>query len=386
MVRFAEQEERTPATLPQWLQWQARQRGKELGLRHKRLGIWQAHSWSQLEGEVRQLAHVLWEHGFNPRSQLVILSRPRPEALLAALAAHWLGGVAVLLNPLDEPSTQQGLLHALPLEFSFAEGLEELERLRRSKSPFRLRLYAEARGVQAQAHELDYSALLRNGPFVQLEPQATPEHPAFIFYRQSTQGQIQQQPLSHRALLQQGQQLVTAEQLSPQEEALAARTLAAAGQAGYLLAPWLMAGFRLNVPERLATRDQDRRELGPTLVAGTRETYGRLYEQTQARLPPLGSLSRRFVDWALARPRSYLSQYLGEWLVRRPLRDVLGFSRTRVPLVLGDSLPSHIEAFFGDLGVFVRAWPDSSDWHSHSPPIQSSEVASDWTVTTPQPI
>ncbi|MNR37341.1 hypothetical protein D3C85_1553490 [compost metagenome] len=68
------------------------------------------------------------------------------------------------------------------------------------------------------------------------------------------------------------------ERLTEREEALAARAFAASGQARYLLAPWLLAGFRLNFPERLETRDQDRRELGPSLVLGTRETYGRLHE------------------------------------------------------------------------------------------------------------
>ena len=55
---------------------------------------------------------------------------------------------------------------------------------------------------------------------------------------------------------------------SASEEALAARVFAASGQARYLLAPWLSAGFCLNFPEALATRDTDRRELGPTLGAG----------------------------------------------------------------------------------------------------------------------
>jgi long-subunit acyl-CoA synthetase (AMP-forming) len=89
-----------PGTLPQWLQQQARQQGTGIALRHKRLGVWQVRTWGQLAAEVEHLATALQVRGFVPGASLVIVSRPRPEALMAALAAQWLGGVAALLDPL----------------------------------------------------------------------------------------------------------------------------------------------------------------------------------------------------------------------------------------------------------------------------------------------
>jgi len=157
---------------------------------------------------------------------------------------------------------------------------------------------------------------------------------------------------------------VLAEKLGADEQALAARAFAASGQARYLLAPWLIAGFCLNFPENLATRDNDRRELGPTLVAGTLETYTRLHDLVQARLPQPGSAQRRLVDWALAAQPGAARRVLGEWLVRRPLRDVIGFTRTRAPLLVGEPLSGNAQAFFAALGIAVRAWPDPAQWHS----------------------
>ncbi|ACO80476.1 long-chain-fatty-acid--CoA ligase-related protein [Azotobacter vinelandii CA] len=384
MVRFADGGERVPATLPDWLRWQAQQQGESIALRHKRLGIWQARTWTQVAGEVRGLASALQVRGFAGDSLLVILSRPRPEALLAALAAQWLGGVAALFDPLAEAAGQRELLRELQPDFVFAETLDELERLRGAGLAPRLTIYAEARGVRAQEGEQDYARLLAGLRPAQPEPQAQAGRGAFAFYRRGASGRSERQLIGHDELLRQGRQLVQAERLGAQEEALAARAFAAGGQARYLLAPWLIAGFRLNFPESLATRDNDRRELGPTLVAGTRETYGRLHELALARLPQPGSVSRHLVDWALARRPGLLRQTLGHWLVRRPLRDVLGFSRTRTPLLVGEPLPRDAEAFFAGLGVAVRAWPDPSEWHS--PPVHPLPSVDGWVAGGPQPV
>ena len=377
MVQFADSGASGPATLPEWLQWQARRQGEGIALRHKRLGVWRVRRWAELAAEVAALAGALQVRGFASGSTLAILSRPRPEALLAALAAQWLGGVAALFDPLEAAGDQLELLRELHPEFVFAEGLEELQRLQAAALAPRLAFYADGRGVdEEEGTALAYAHLLAEGDAAQPALQARAERSAFAFYRRGADGGREQQRISHAELLQEGQRLVQAERLGAGEEALAARAFAAGGQARYLLAPWLIAGFRLNFPENLATRDNDRRELGPTLVAGTRETYGRLYELAQARLPQPGTPQRRLVDWALARRPGLLRRTLGHWLVRRPLRDVLGFSRTHAPLLVGEPLDEAAQRFFADLGVEVRTWPDPAQWQR--PPQRPAPAVNGW--------
>jgi len=227
-------------------------------------------------------------------------------------------------------------------------------------------IYADGRGVAslnpAGLALADYAQLALRETDCPWPVQAHAERTAFAFYRYAASGQIEQQRITHAELLQQGQRLVLAEKLNEQEEALAARAFAASGQARYLLAPWLIAGFCLNFPENLSTRDNDRRELGPTLVAGTAQTYGRLHELVLSRLPQPGSVQRRLVDWALDKQPGKVRKVLGEWLVRRPLRDVMGFTRTRAPLLVGEPLPITTLDFFAALGIEVRAWPDLAQW------------------------
>ncbi|WP_025213945.1 AMP-binding protein [Pseudomonas brassicacearum] len=364
------------ASLPQWLQQQAHWHGRDVALRHKHLGIWQTRSWRQLADEVHSLANALHSLGFSVGATLTIISRPRPQALLAALAAQWLGGVASLLDPLEASTTP--LLGELQPDFVLAEGQAEILRLRDAQVIPRVLIYVDGRGLSDSIpfdQMLEYSALVAQPPPAELAPQARSLHTAFVFYRRGPQA-IEQQRISHAELLQEGRRLVRREGLGRQEEALAARAFASGGQARYLLAPWLIAGFCLNFPENLATRDRDRRELGPTLVAGTRETYARLHGDALERLPEAGSRQRRLVDWALATHPSLLQRHLGHWLVRRPLCDVLGFSRTRVPLLVGEPLLPDTQAFFEALGIKVRHWRDSTQWDA--PTMTTKITTDDW--------
>ena len=356
------------ATLPGWLEVQARSQGGAVALRHKQLGIWQPRSWREVLADVAALAGGLAERGFRQGSTLVVLSHPRPEALLAALAAQWLGGVAAVLDPHDDPAVPDAALLALRPDFVFAEGLAQVERARRAGLAPAVLAYADARGLGGQPLPglVASRALAVAGGRVPALL-ARPDGVAFVFLRAGGDGAVERQAITHAELLREGRLLVEGEQLSEREEAFAARAFAASGQARYLLAPWLIAGFRLNFPESLATRDNDRRELGPTLVAGTRETWQRVEHLVRDLLPAPGSWQRRLVERGLDPRARGVSRLLGYWLVRRPLRDVIGFTRTRVPLIVGEPLPDESARFFARLGIEVRNWADPARWQAAEP-------------------
>lgn len=371
-------------TLPSLLQAQSGQRGSDVAIRHKQLGIWHALRWQDVEREVLQLAAVLRERGFNKGDALFLLSHPRPQALLLQLAAQWLGGMAAPVDLLVDRAFTVQLLQKLRPAFVFAEGEDEVALLAEAELAPRLVIYADRRGLagDAQASRLDYADALKLAAAPLHEaPLVAPVDHAFAFHRLDAQGRVHLQTISHHELLNEGRRLLRQENLTAADEALAARAFAASGHARYLLAPWLLAGFRLNFPENLATRDNDRRELGPTLVAGTRETYQRLESLVQQRLPQTGTWRRRLVDWALRTsiatltpavvslravakpPRFSLSLAVAQWLVISPLRDVIGFSRTRVPLLVGEPLPESSLRFFRSLGIEIRNWEEQAYWY-----------------------
>ncbi|ROM34162.1 acyl-CoA synthetase [Pseudomonas poae] len=336
-----------PQTLPQALLHQAHTRGSAIALRYKRLGIWHERSWSELAHDVSGLAAALYTLGFGRDDNMLIISQARPEALSLTLAAQWLGGSVTLLDPNCD---NRALLADLKPGFVLAENLEALQQLHERG----VALYLDGRGLNHPqfADVIAYADLGTDTPAPACALEATA--PAFVFHTETT---VQ---LSHAQLLTGARTLVTREQLSGDEEALAARVFAASGQARYLLAPWLHAGFRLNFPEALATRDTDRRELGPTLVLGTRESYARLEQSIHERLPLPGTFGHRLYLWAMQPTPSRVRRWLGHWLIRRPLLDVLGMSRLRVPLLIGPALSPRSAAFFGALGIHPGNWQEPS--------------------------
>ncbi|MBV4477580.1 AMP-binding protein [Pseudomonas botevensis] len=324
---------------------QANNRGAQIALRYKRLGIWQARTWRELADDVQRLATALREQGFASTQTLVIVSEAKAEALLMALAAQWLGGSVSLLDPATD--NRQWLLAQTP-EWVFAQGLNEVLQVQQT-APVRL-IYLDKRGLSVGSIPglIAYEQLLGAVAGESAQPVARGIRPAFIL--PSPQGQRDVQ-LTDADLLFDARRLVAREHLTNRDQALAARVFAASGQARYLLAPWLVAGFCLNFPEALSTRDSDRRELGPTLVLGTRESYARLEGWARERLPPAGSFSHRLYQWAMQPGPRLLRRALGYWLIRRPLRDVLGMSRLSTALLVGDSLTPQSAVFYAALGI-----------------------------------
>lgn len=357
-------------TLPDWLAVQAEKRPAQVAIRHKKLGIWHEQAWQAVHNEVLLAARFLQQKGFGKGDTLFLLSEPRPEALLLSLAAHWLGGISAPLDPAYAQPQLLDLLHTLRPQFVFAEAQAQVDQVFEAKPDVQVLIYANARGLAGYTHPAihAYAQVIATGEAVPgtLPGVATPEAVAFRFYRLGDQYQLEYRELNHAELLKNGRQLVVHEQLTDKEEALAARAFAASGHARYLLSPWLLAGFTLNFPENLVTRDTDRRELGPTLVAGTAATYQRLYALTQSRWPLAGSIQYALVKWALDKYQRQVPvlQTIADWLVIRPLKDVLGLARTRVPLLVGEPLSAEAAQFFAAIGIRVRDWPEEAEWQT----------------------
>jgi hypothetical protein len=72
-------------------------------------------------------------------------------------------------------------------------------------------------------------------------------------------------------------------------------------------------------------------------------------------LAPKGTVSRRIVDWGLANDDGALRSLLGEWLVRRPLREVTGFSRVTTAIVLGPPPADTVVDLFARLGIRLHS-------------------------------
>lgn len=358
----------TANTLPSVLQLQTVHQYAKIAIRHKQLGIWHEKNWAEIKQEVLRLAEMLKINGFQQGDILYLLTDPRPEALLISIAAHWLGGVSAPLQISDDETKIISLIQQLKPSYIFAEGQLQVDLVQKSNQQAKLIIYADARGLSRYRHEIlkPYSQIFAQEiPIFYEQGIANPNEIAFAFFRLDAADQIEVEYLTHADMLKQGNHLIAQERLTAKEQAFAARTFAASGQMRYLLAPWLLAGFTLNFPENINTRDIDRREIGPTLVAGTAQTYQRLESLIHSRLPTPGSLSRSILDWSLQTKKqsSALRKCLAYYLIIRPLKDVIGFSYTRVPLLVGEPLSVPTANFFASLQINIKHWPNATHWH-----------------------
>jgi long-subunit acyl-CoA synthetase (AMP-forming) len=349
-------------SLPEGLRAQARQRPDAIALRHKRHGAWAQWRWRDLEAQTETAAAALLAAGFGAGDTLVLLTRPRVEAIVLTLAAQALGGIAAPLDPNAPAATQDALLAHLRAAFVFAETATEVTRVQAASLP-QLLIYADTRGLrQAPAPCVHYETLLARSAGA--APPFQPGREALLFHRLSPEGEVQAQDQRHADLLGEADYLIRETGLCADDKALAARAFAAAGQARYLLAPWLVAGFTLNLPETDDTRDRDRRELEPSFVAGTAETYDRIGEWAWSALPSKGSLARGLVDWSLSRRRRGLGKALAALLVRGPLRRVLGYRRVRTAVLMGARPAARTTQLLEQLGIALRQWPEPAEWRA----------------------
>jgi long-chain acyl-CoA synthetase len=361
-----------PDTLPAWLSEQARHRPHATALRHKRLGRWEQLSWHALAEKVEALAAGLAARDFGAGDALLLVSQPREEALCLSLAAQWRGGVAVPVEPSVSDQTLGRIVRHLTPLFTFADDDRQVDRLLALSQWV---IDANPRGLRPHPNVdvVEYRTLASPGK--DAKASARPDHDPFIFYRDDAGHGIEEQRISHATLIREARLVAAKEHLHPADDAFAARAFATAAQARYLVAPWLLTGFCLNFPESLETRDNDRRELAPTLVAGTRETYGRVAQLVDARLPGANSVRRRLLDRLSDERSSWLVRTVAWWLVARPLREVIGFKRTHAALVAGAALDDDAARLFKALRIDVRTWPDDGQWQRLPEPILTAQQA-----------
>ncbi|WP_455922608.1 AMP-binding protein [Pseudomonas putida] len=314
----------------------ARQRGDDIALRFKHLGIWQVRSWSALAADVAHLAQALAGQGFSAASQLVAVSEGRAPALLLSLAAQWLGGSARLLDP-HAAGWQVQAADADWLYVDVGQWLASLQRLPR------LSIYAGGQAaVSAPGQTVIGFEHLQQG--VQGRAPAAGAGQGFIT------------PAQPAAPLEVARHLVASEGLTGHHEVLAGSRFASSTHVRLVLLPWLVAGLRLNIGETAATRAGDRREVAPSLLVGDAGQYARLYAEVVAREPLPGTLAHGVYRWGLyAGPGTgVLRRVLGHWLVRRPLLDVLGLGRVKLAWLDGPPLDAATARFFASLGIEPR--------------------------------
>ena len=370
-------------TLPQLLLRNAREHPGGPALREKEKGIWQEWSWSEYLAHVRAVALGLVSLGFGRDDKLVLLSDNRPQVYAAMVAAQAVGGVPVPVYQDSIAREIQYVTDHADAKIVFAEDQEQVDKILDLKSSLpkvQRVIYDDPKGLRhytdpillslARLEELGRTLdAERPGFFEELVQATKPEDVALFCYTSGTTGAPKGAMISHANLVAAIEGILQIEHYGPTDQMLAYLPPAWIGDTFWSLAGALVVGCTVNCPERPETVLENLREIGPHFVVAPPRIWENLVSTVQVKMEDASFVKRRFYGWlmpigeAVARRemekqpvplRLRLLHALGEFLVFAPLRDHLGFRRTRYAYTGGAPLGPEIFLFFRALGINLK--------------------------------
>jgi len=371
------------STLARLLQKNARDLRDRPAIREKDRGIWQTWTWRQYHDEVRDFALGLAALGFKRGGRLSVIGDNRPRLYWAQVAALSLGGVPV-------PVYQDSIAKELAFVWSHAEcsvivaeDQEQVDKvlgLKDQLPALRLVIYDDPRGMLHYKHDwlrsyqsvqaLGREFAAKNPGYFEAEiEKGKPGDVAIICYTSGTTGNPKGVMLTHSNAIALAESFRKADDVRPEDDALAYLPMAWAGDAAYTLFLSLVVGFCANCPESPETVQRDLRELGPTTVLAPPRIWENMLTAVQVKAADAPAFKRWIFEHFLSAaeraeilradgkpvPVSLrLACMIGNVLVYTPIRDQLGLRRAKWALTGGAPLGPDTFRFFRSIGVNLK--------------------------------
>ncbi len=366
---------------------QANGRGPHAGrdaLREKEYGIWQTASWRQYADEVRRFALGLAALGFRRGDRLAVVGDNRRRLYFAQLAAQSLGGVSVALYQ-DSIAGELGfVLEHAGAKVVVAENEEQVDKLfeiRERLGHVEKVVFDDPRGLERNrdpwlAHFPDVQAL--GEEFARAHPPDWFERElaagkgadvAMLCYTSGTTGDPKGAMLTHDNLLRSVEESRVSEDWRPGDQLIAYLPMAWVGDAWLSVAAAIRFRLTVNCPESRETMRRDFRELGVTVMVGPPAYWEGMLTRIQVQMDEADRLKRGLFRHFMAvavrvermrqagrTPPAPLALWngAGEWLVRRPLRDLLGLVRVRRAYTGGAPLGPDAFDFLRAMGLNLK--------------------------------
>jgi long-chain acyl-CoA synthetase len=370
-------------TLVQLFVAHARAHPRRPAMREREKGIWREYTREAMLGHVRALALGLHDLGLAHGDKVAIISGNRPEAYWTIHATQAAGGVPVPVYQDAIGKEIQYVIDHCDARFVLAEDQEQVDKLLevRAGIPRVERvLYDDPKGLRRYDREwlMPLTELEQRGRaldaarptlFDELLATGRAEDVAIIAYTSGTTGLPKGAMLTHRNMIASAEHFLAREQVGEDDQLWSYLPIAWVGETAWSLGVASVRGLTVNFPERPETMRADYREIGTQMAIGPPRTFETRLSDIQVRvedstwlkrwifrsLMPVGEeVARRKMERRPVPLGLRLRWLVGEVLLFGPLRDQMGFRKTRYLYTGGAPLAPEIFLFFRGLGVNLK--------------------------------
>ena len=367
--------------------WNAVQdRGPQVWMRQKDLGIWRSWTWTQTAQAVREIGHGLLALGFAPHETASILSNTNIEWVLADLAVLSCGGVANGIYPTDAAAQVHYLSEDSRSTILFVEDDEQLDKALevRERLPLLRKIVVfdmeglhhlndpmvmglDALRALGREHAQTHAGLLE-----QRAAACRPEDLAILVYTSGTTGKPKGAMHTHAGLVYTVRGYNTLIPRDEHDECMCFLPLChiAERMGGEYFA--LYTGSVLNFVENPETVPENVREIAPTVFTAVPRVWEKFYSAVMIALKEAGALQQATYAWAIGvghrvAERVLAGQSVSTWLklqfrLARVLaldnvRKMIGIHRSRFLVTGAAPISPDLVRWYLALGVpMLEVW------------------------------
>lgn len=371
-------------TVPKAFVHTARQQHGQVGMRKKRLGIWQEYTWGESLQNVTDLALGLLSLGLKRGDKVAIIGENDPEFYWTQYAVQAIGGVTIAIFTDANLQEMEYIVNHSEAVFLFAHDQEQVDKafeLRDQLPNIQRVVYWDDKGMfgyddpwltrfaDVQAEGRAYAAK-HPSAFEDQVAQGSTTDIAIYSYTSGTSGVPKGAMIQHRNLLYATYHTRDTVPLYNTDEYLSFSPLAWITEQGLGVAAHAQYGFRVNFPEGPETTMHDLREIAPSSLLFPSRIWEGLARTMQMKINDSGWLNRAL--FGLFLPISYkvidledqrkpvpwhlrALQRLGNLAVLQPLCDKIGMTRMRHAFTSGAALSPSVLRFFRAVGVELKS-------------------------------
>ena len=376
--------DRNVDTIPKLLRNRALEyRHGQIAMRKKDYGIWNEYTWQDVYEHVKNIANGLLALGFEKGDKITIIGDNDPEWFWAEWAAQSLGGAAVGVYIDCIPSEVKYYIEHSDSTFVFARDQEQVDKileiygqLPRLKKliywdPRGLWFYDTSKAMDIKVLEDLGQRYAKDHPdlFETLLSQGKGEDIAVFCYTSGTTGLPKGAMLSHRNLFYAVTALEQYNQFLPMENYLSYISPAWLTEQILGLCGGVSIPLVLHFPEKPETVQADIRDIAPQIIFYGARLWESLASIIQVKITDSTPLKIFFYNLALKVSHKRLQSkergekigtllvllhHLADFIVFRPLRDRIGFTKNKVGYTAGAAISPDMMRLFHAIGINIK--------------------------------